>query len=278
MIARLAILLITAGVAAQAPASPCVGPDDTPDLPFSAHPLVVGSPLTRQFERAHDRDLFYFTALPGHGYTVTLTPITGAGLGAVEVRVFQPDGRTLIRRASSTGGRTSARATLAAAPYARRLVIDARPFAEWGQGGYTLSTSAALPPDSDGDGLPNDWEVASGLDPADPGLTPPHTHGPLGDLDGDGLTNYDEWMAGTHPGQSGSALRITLLTVDRQRQRRVQWPAQPHTRYRVLRQAEAGTWSVLGDYLHGPSAGTATFVDPDPLPTSQRHYRIELPY
>lgn len=41
--------------------------------------------------------------------------------------------------------------------------------------------------DSDGDGLPDDWERAHGLDPADP------SDGPA-DPDGDGFTNLEDWL------------------------------------------------------------------------------------
>ena len=53
-----------------------------------------------------------------------------------------------------------------------------------------LASFAAL--DSDGDGMPDTWEIANGLNPYDPtdaGLDP----------DGDGLTNLQEYQLGTNP-------------------------------------------------------------------------------
>lgn len=41
--------------------------------------------------------------------------------------------------------------------------------------------------DSDGDGLPDDWERAHGLDPHDP------SDG-AADHDGDGFTNLEDWL------------------------------------------------------------------------------------
>ena len=54
--------------------------------------------------------------------------------------------------------------------------------------------------DSDGDGLPDWWEVAHGLDPYDAtGI-----NGAYGDADGDGLDNYAEYLAGTNPNSADS--------------------------------------------------------------------------
>ncbi|NJC89137.1 MAG: hypothetical protein FIB02_11515, partial [Desulfuromonas sp.] len=61
----------------------------------------------------------------------------------------------------------------------------------------TVNFSAITPPpdDLDGDGLPNSWELANGLDP----YSAVGANGPSGDPDGDGLTNVQEYAAGTNP-------------------------------------------------------------------------------
>ena len=51
-------------------------------------------------------------------------------------------------------------------------------------------------PDSDGDGLPDGWEVGNGLDPLDDGSIDPDS-GRKGDPDEDGLTNLEEYGLGT---------------------------------------------------------------------------------
>lgn len=59
--------------------------------------------------------------------------------------------------------------------------------------------------DADGDGLPDDYELANGLSPLDPADA-------LRDADGDGQSNLAEYLAGTNPGLAASRLRIELAS------------------------------------------------------------------
>lgn len=60
-------------------------------------------------------------------------------------------------------------------------------------------------PDSDGDGLPDDWEQANG--------TLVNTPDASEDYDGDGFTNYQEYLAGTHPNDTQSRLRVESVVL-----------------------------------------------------------------
>jgi hypothetical protein len=74
----------------------------------------------------------------------------------------------------------------------------------------TLPTPARQ--DSDGDGLPDWWEIQNGLDP--------HSalgdNGTLGDPDGDGFPNYQEFLAGTGPHDPNDFLFLTQTVTTRE--------------------------------------------------------------
>lgn len=59
-------------------------------------------------------------------------------------------------------------------------------------GGWPELKSLPAPPDSDGDGMPDGWEIKYGLNPNDPSDA-------RGDLNGSGYTNIEEYLNGTDP-------------------------------------------------------------------------------
>lgn len=62
----------------------------------------------------------------------------------------------------------------------------------------TLYDTDPLKWDTDGDGMPDDWEIDHGLNPRDDGTIDP-VNGANGDPDGDGLNNLDEYWYGGNP-------------------------------------------------------------------------------
>jgi hypothetical protein len=61
-------------------------------------------------------------------------------------------------------------------------------------GGWPDYQADIIPPDSDGDGLPDAWETQHGLNPQD-------ASDAMQDKDGDGYANIEEFLNGTHPAE-----------------------------------------------------------------------------
>ena len=74
----------------------------------------------------------------------------------------------------------------------------------WRVGAPSPGTLQTVVADSDGDGIPDDWELANGLNPAAP-------EDANVDADRDGLTNLEEYQAGTDPQDIASTLRLSAL-------------------------------------------------------------------
>ena len=120
----------------------------------------------------------------------------------------------------------------------------------------------------DGDGLPDWWEFAHGLDPQDA----TGQNGANGDPDGDGVSNMDEYLAGTDPQNPQSNLRLDIAGSG---SITLQFTAQAGHSY-TLQSAPAidGPWSSLTN-TNALATQTITVID---SPTnSVTFYRIRTP-
>ena len=136
----------------------------------------------------------------------------------------------------------------------------------------TLSVSGEA--DRDGDGLPDAWELAHGLNPdlaADATL----------DADGDRMSNLAEYQAGTDPQDAMSFLKVELegdlgvapVPVV------VKFGAVSNKTYSVLYQAPLnppGAWEKLADVASAPTNRTVRVADPSPGAPA-RFYRLVTP-
>jgi hypothetical protein len=127
-------------------------------------------------------------------------------------------------------------------------------------------------PDSDGDGLPNAWELAHGLrtnDASDAVL----------DTDLDGVSNRDEYTAGTNPTNAHSVLRIeTILRTNAAT--KLTFHAASNKTYTVEARVktEAEPWLRVADVLAVKTNRTVSIIEGDsPFPEAARYYRLVTP-
>ncbi len=139
----------------------------------------------------------------------------------------------------------------------------------------TLSQHALLTitdADSDGDGLPNSWELARGLDPFNP-------IDANEDLDGDGMSNAAEFLAGTDPASAASVLRLQMVHNTQTGGISLRFTGMPNRHYLVQYSGTSrDTWYPLATISSSASERT---VEVDDVPqesllsaTSMRFYRV----
>jgi hypothetical protein len=128
--------------------------------------------------------------------------------------------------------------------------------------------------DFDGDGLPDDWEIAHGLDWRDA----QGSNGAGGDPDGDGFTNLEEFIAGTDPRDGARYLRLDSVGVDSESTRLTFMAVQGRSYSVLFRDSLAvGAWAKLADIAAGDNPRMVVVTDSAFAATPARFYRLVTP-
>ncbi|HEY5910104.1 MAG TPA: lamin tail domain-containing protein [Verrucomicrobiae bacterium] len=134
----------------------------------------------------------------------------------------------------------------------------------YGTATSAVATLTVLPGDSDGDGMPDWWELANG--------TNPYLDDAAADPDHDGMTNLQEYWAGTSPNDANSALRLVAIHSNGLV---LSFQAVSNHTYNVQWQSAVQTpWANL---VAIPSAPTTRWIylTNSTVPDAQRYYRVQ---
>jgi thrombospondin type 3 repeat protein len=145
-------------------------------------------------------------------------------------------------------------------------------------GGTLVAGSVILDPnlDADGDGIPNGWEQAYGLDPL-------NAADASADPDGDGFSNLQEYLAGTDPTNAASRFQITSI-ISQGNDVKITWSAVTNKSY-VVQMASGFTGSVTNGFSDlgtitipsSPAIATTNYVDLGGATNGPaRFYRVKL--
>ena len=135
-----------------------------------------------------------------------------------------------------------------------------------GQGGERVRLDLNLGEDSDGDGLPDIWEMwqlyHAGHHPDETGKWPLHLITRDGDFDGDGQSNWLEYIAGTFAGDGQD--RFMLEIKERNNQRvRLEFYAITGKTYTIESSADMETWTPVAFRLDPEAAPRQTHTATD---------------
>jgi hypothetical protein len=159
-----------------------------------------------------------------------------------------------------------------AAPATNQFYINV---AVTNRGGVSVLSSNAVITvlaDTDGDGMPDEWELFYNFDPADPADA-------AQDRDNDGVSNEEEYRAGTDPVDMETILDIALVTVEGSPA--VAFVARSAKTYTVLRRdsVDHGAWISVADVPATAQQRAVIVRDPTPLTPGQGQgfYRLVTP-
>jgi hypothetical protein len=218
-------------------------------LLVAAQPVIVQAPLSQ-------------TVAPGERFTLSAAISGGPPPFSYEWRLVTTPFATNV--SNQTNDFISLTAPGVVGQQLYRVVVRNPAFTNGAPSSFATITVVA---DSDGDGLPDAWELAYGF----PANSPANRNL---DSDGDGMTDYEEYLAGTNPNNAASVLR---LGAGLEGGTPVLGFSSVSNRTYSLQGASTlpAGWKSLTSYLARPTNGASRFA----LPNSEtnRFFRLVTP-
>jgi hypothetical protein len=134
---------------------------------------------------------------------------------------------------------------------------------------YTITVDEGTPGDSDGDGLPDDWEITHF------GSISDSRANPSVDADGDGFDNESEWKSGTIPVNSASRLAMVDETIAPPSGFQFAWQSVINQSYEIQSSPDLVIWTTIGS-VTAVSTNTV-WTDAGISSESKKFYRVRVP-
>jgi hypothetical protein len=126
--------------------------------------------------------------------------------------------------------------------------------------------------DSDGDGLPDYWEIQNHLDPNNPD----GDEGGDSDRDGDGVTAILEFLADFNPANPNDGALLNPIISPNGAVWRLQFPVIPYRRYQVESTTDFVTWANTGSSFTVPTANPVFQWNAPSGAGLKRFYRVRI--
>lgn len=230
--------------------------DDTSQAGANANGVILPTSNKRSFEKFVPPTVLgtHFGIGPSPLQTFSSGPVAGGTTSEGALDIYRLLHTT--NGADLTVGASTGNAAVGRGQFIGTITIDS-------SGNLRMTSIGAITvnPDSDNDGLPDEWEMThfgnlnqSGTD----------------DFDGDGTDNLTEYRLGLDPKSGSSRFAATITSGSS-----LQWPSAVGLTFVVQRSTTLLPDSWGNDVIVPGTAGTATYTDPNP-PEGKAFYRVRL--